>query len=505
VKEAIERLREIDREIYRLSEISAALGWDQETYMPPGALNDRAEQQSIVEGMIHERITSAEVGNILEKLGVDLENLSADLVIDGLEEIDNAFVREIARFYKRETKLPKKLVEEYAREASISQSRWVEARKASDFSIFKPHLEKVLSLKCEIADLIGYEKERYDALLDSYEPWMKTEELLSVFERFEGRIKEFVKRIVASGKKVNNDFLYRSFDRKKQEEFGRFILGEMGFDFERGRLDVSAHPFTTSLGFADVRLTTRYNEKDFKSGLFGIIHEGGHGLYEQGFSEKLIGILADGTSMGIHESQSRMWENLVGRSLPFWKAYFPKLKETFPGELSDVSLEDFYRGINEITPSLIRVEADEVTYNLHIIIRFKLERELLNGKLKVQDLPEAWNSEYSGLLGIKPPNDADGVLQDIHWSHGYFGYFPTYSLGNLYSAQFFAKMKSEIPGLEDEIGKGNLQVVLSWLREKIHRHGRVYPATKLCMEVTGETLDPDYFMKYLEGKYQDIY
>ena len=499
----IDKLKQMGSEIHRLEQISALLGWDQETYIPKGAVNDRAEQQSVIQGILHSKITDPELGKVLKELGADLDSLK---IKGDYNDVDRSLIKNTARIYSRNVKLPKSLVKKEARETSIAQANWIEARKSSDFSLFAPHLDTILKLEREKADLLGYENERYDALLDDYEPWMKTKEIVEIFSKFQKPLKLFIDRIVNSKTHIEDSFLYKDYNTEKQKAFGVKILKSMGYSFTRGRLDVSAHPFTTSIGYDDIRITTRYNKNNFKTGIFGIIHEGGHGLYELGFSKEIRGtILAEGTSMGIHESQSRLWENVIGRSMTFWKAFLPELKTFFPEPLNGVSLEQFYRAVNVVRPSLIRVEADEVTYSMHIMIRFNLERRLLNGELSVDMLPKAWNHEYKDYLGIEPGNDADGVLQDIHWSGGMIGYFPTYALGNLYAAQIYDTLKGEVKNLDSELEKGNLKVVLDWLREHIHRYGSTYTARELCEKVTGETLKPDYFMKYLESKYKQVY
>jgi carboxypeptidase Taq len=334
---------------------------------------------------------------------------------------------------------------------------------------------------------------------------MTTSMVTSLFDGMEPRLRELLGRI-SERPQPDDSFLHTEYPVDLQERFGKQLLGEMGYDFRRGRLDVSAHPFSTTLGRDDVRLTTRYNPHYFKTSVFGTIHEGGHGLYELGFDPAFGGtILADAASLGIHESQSRLWENMIGRSLPFWDCHLPSLREIFPGQLDGVTPERFYRAVNRVEPSLIRVEADEVTYNLHIILRFRLETALLANDLRVDDLPAAWNEQSSLLLGIRPDRDAVGVLQDVHWSLGLFGYFPTYALGNLYAARFLETMRGDIPDLDDRIRKGNLTAILDWLRGAIHRHGSVYPASELCRRVTGSELAPDAFIEYLERKYAAVY
>lgn len=503
MKQSLKRLRELDAEIHTLSHISALLSWDQETYLPAEGVEDRAEQCELAEGLLYDRITCPQAASLLESLGVD----------DGSPEgpptaslRDRAFLREFYRRYRRKVRIPRRLVTEMAKQTAIAQRRWAQARKKADFSLFAPHLEVVLGLVKEMASAIGYQGHPYDALLEDYEPYLGLEELERVFGRFEGRLKELFRRICSCGKKVRTDFLKRDYEVEKQKAFGLEVLEAMGYDFQRGRLDESVHPFTTTLGRSDIRLTTRYSRNYFPTGLFSIIHEGGHGLYELGIGEELQGsLLADGTSMGIHESQSRLWENLIGRSLAFWEHFYPRLRALFPQALAEVELESFYQAVNAVEPSFIRTEADEVTYNLHILLRFHLEKRLVGGELGVQDLPEAWNRESRQLLGITPTDPAQGVLQDIHWSMGSFGYFPTYSLGNLYGAQFFKALRRENPQIEEEIRGGNLGPILDWLRGKIHWAGKLYPAGELCRRVTGGPLDPDIFLEYLEAKYAGIY
>jgi carboxypeptidase Taq len=499
----LERLRALDAELRRLIHVSAVLSWDQETYMPPKAVGERSEQLELLSGLIHDRQCSPELGGLLSQAGVSDRR---PLGPDDAAPVERAYLRELYRAYRRSTRLPRRLVTELAKQAAVGQARWQEARKASDFGQFAPQLEVILGLVREIASCLGYTEHPYDPLLDEYEPWMKTSELERVFAGLRPKLRGLVQRIRSSGRQPDTSFLKTPYPVDRQREFSLTVLRAIGYDFQRGRLDESAHPFTTTLGRADVRLTTRYNPEFFNTGVFGTIHEAGHGLYELGIGAELADtILADGTSMGIHESQSRMWENLIGRSLPFWVFFYPRLKALFPQALEAVRLEDFHRAINAVEPSLIRVEADEVTYNLHILVRFELEKRLISGELKVGELPEAWNAQYREDLGVSVPDDAQGVLQDIHWSMGSFGYFPTYALGNLYAAQFYRTMKRDLPGMEEELVRGEFAPVLSWLRDKVHRLGRLVPAAELCRQVTGESLDPACLAEYLEGKYAAVY
>ncbi len=499
----LERLRVRDAEIRRLMHISGVLSWDQETYMPPKAVGERSEQLELLSGLIHDRQSSPELGDLLAEAGVSDRR---PLGPDDAAPVERAYLRELFRAYRRSTRLPRRLVTELAKQAAIGQARWAEARKASNFAQFGPQLSVILDLVRECASCLGYKEHPYDPLLDEYEPWMKTSELERVFAGLGPKLRELVQRIAASGRRPDTSFLQASYPVERQREFSLAVLREIGYDFQRGRLDESAHPFSTTLGRADVRLTTRYNPEFFNTGVFGTIHEAGHGLYELGIGAELSDtILADGTSMGIHESQSRMWENFIGRSLPFWVCFYPRLKAMFPQNLETVRLEDFHRAVNAVQPSLIRVEADEVTYNLHILVRFELEKRLVANELQVGELPGAWNQQYREVLGVEPPDDAQGVLQDIHWSMGSFGYFPTYALGNLYAAQFYRTMKRDLPGMEEELVRGEFAPALSWLRDKVHRLGRLVPAAELCRQVTGESLDPACLVEYLEGKYSAVY
>lgn len=507
MSDALMKLKARDREVQLVAHTIAALGWDQETYMPPNAVAERSEQISLLEGIIHDKVTSADTGELFSLLGADGNNPEGK---SALPVEDRSFIRESYRIYSKRVKLPKELVMDLARETSLSQAQWSIARSKSDFGLFKPYLEKLLRLTLRKAECIGYTKDPYDPLLDEYEPWMKSGELSSIFDALAPRLTDLVQRIGARSKRKEPRVDLGSFDEKKQQAVSLAIMKMMGFDFASGRLDVSAHPFTTALGPQDIRITTRYDKKNLVSSIYSTIHETGHALYEQGFGASLGGtLLSNGASMGIHESQSRLWENIIGRSRGFSGRILSLLSESFPAKLKGISKEKFYsKLINRVEPSLIRTESDEVTYNLHIILRYNLEMRLVTGKLAVADLPEAWKAESKKLLGVAPEKDSDGVLQDIHWSMGSFGYFPTYTLGNLYSAQFYAKMCKEIPDADGDSGKfgdETIGAILAWLRKNIHAYGSMYPASELCKRVTGKSLDPEFFMSYLEKKYGGIY
>ncbi len=498
----LDHLRELDREILHIEHTIAALDWDQQTYMPAPSAPERSEQLAILESVCHKRNTSSEIGELLAALGVDDTHPGGDA---GLSEREQAFLREIHRRYSKLVKLPESLVTAFARERSLAQAAWVKAKEADSFSDFAPNLSKIVNLARETAECLGYEDHIYDALLDTYEPGMKSAEITEIFSKLADSLSPLVAAIAGS-EQVRFDFLHQEYPAGLQEQMGREILADIGFDFERGRLDVSAHPFTTSLGPHDIRLTTNYDPNYLPKSLFGSIHEGGHGMYEQGVEEDLHGtILGEPVSLGIHESQSRSWENIVGRSLPFWKRYYPRMKELFPTQLKDVSLNEFYAGINHVEPSFVRIEADEVTYNLHIILRFELEKAILSGELSVRELPGAWKDRMKSLLGVTPPSDAEGVLQDVHWSAGLFGYFPTYALGNLYGAQFAAGIRDAVPDLDSRIENGDFAPILKWQRENIHVFGSVYSAGELCEKATGSALDPVHFMNYLNDKFREIY
>jgi carboxypeptidase Taq len=483
------------REIKLLNGVSGLLGWDQETYMPHKAGEVRAEQLALLAGLIHDRVAAPEIGDLLGKLEKG-----------SLEPAKAAVVRETRRVFDREVKIPKELVEEMARTTSRAQEAWAKARKEKDFPAFAPWLEKVIDLKKRAAKLLALPgQDLYDALLDDYEPGCTVKELTALFEGLEKKLVPLVKKIQASSRKPRIDVLERNYPRAKQEEFGRLVAADMGFDFEGGRLDVSAHPFCSGLSPDDVRITTRYAENDLTGSLFGIMHEAGHGLYEQGLDRKSFGTpLAEACSTGVHESQSRLWENMVGRSRPFWKHYYPKLRGVFPDQLADVPEDDFLLAVNDVRPSFIRTEADEVTYNLHVLLRFEIERDLLSGKLRVGDLPSFWNKKLEKLLGIVPPDDSQGCLQDIHWSFGLFAYFPTYTLGNCYAAQFHAKARGELD-LDARLAKGDLKPLREWLRKNVHERGQLYRPKELVERVTGKPPSSEAFTSYLEAKYGALF
>ncbi len=498
----IRKLHDLDRERLLVARAAAVLQWDQETYMPDGAVNERADQLAILEGLVHERATDPRIGAALVDLGSSPDNPRGD---ESLPALERDFLKEMRRSYDNKTRLSRDLVQNMARDASISQSVWVKARKSNDFVLFAPHLEKMIGYARDCAECWGFSDHPYDGLLDQYEPGMTESSVSSVFKPLQERLVNLVARI-ASAPRPDTSFLDRGYPVAEQDSFARTVMMDLGFEAHRGRLDRSAHPFTTTLGGDDVRITTRYYPKNLFSGLFSVIHETGHALYELGFDSSLRGsILADGASMGVHESQSRLWENVVGRSLPFWQNYFPRLKAFFPDQLGSVALLDFYRAVNLVEPSLVRVEADEVTYSLHIILRFNLERRLMNNSLSVNDLPDAWNAEMEELFSLTPATDAEGVLQDVHWASGAIGYFPSYALGNLYGLHFWRKLRGDLPEIDDSIARGDFSPLLHWLRASVHLYGRRLTPAGLLSQGFGEELSAEPFISYLEEKYGALY
>ena len=496
---AYESLTHHIRQTSLLGGVEAVLGWDERCMMPAAGTETRAEQITLLSGLIHERLTDPRIGEWLQT--IDGGTLAADPHGEA-----GATVRQIRRQYEKRNKLPKTLVEELAHTAVVGQAKWQEARQNNDFASFAPVLEKMVRLKREQAEALGFAESPYDALLDEFEQGEITSRVTQVLGALRDELVPLVAKIRESGRKPRIDVLERRYPVELQRAFGRKAAADIGFDFQRGRLDVTAHPFCTGLGPNDCRITTRYDENFFNAGYFGILHEAGHGIYDQGLRADQYGLpLGEAVSMGIHESQSRMWEILVGRSLPYWRKQYASARRTFPEALAGVTLGHFFSAINDVRPSLIRVEADEFTYNLHILIRFELEQALISGELAVADLPAAWNQKYRDYLGIEPPTDADGVLQDIHWSAGLFGYFPTYSLGNLYAAQLFEQADKDLGGLAQQFERGEFQYLRRWLNVNIHRHGQRYTAAELVERITGKPLSHEPLMRHLRAKFDLLY
>ena len=495
----LNRLKEVLAEVTDLSRAAAVLEWDQETYMPPGGVVSRAAQLSTLLRLSHVQFTSDEVGSLLAALEDEVAKLPYDSDVASL-------VRVTRRDYDEARKLPPDLVAEVARAGSMARPVWEKARRDEKFSLFAPYLEKNVDLNRRIADALGYEERPYDALLDRSEPGMKTSELEAIFAELKRAIVPLVADIARHADEVDDRVLYRGFDPTMQISYALDVVRRLGYDLERGRQDISTHPFSTGFGPGDVRITTRVSPDFFNECLFGSIHESGHAMYNQGMGQNIDRTpLWGGASPGVHESQSRLWENLVGRSQAFWRHFYPSLRATFPEQLRDVDGEGFYRAVNRAYPSLIRVEADEVTYNMHVLLRFELENEMLEGTLKVKDLPEAWNSRVKSYLGLKVPNDREGVLQDIHWSYVSFGIFPGYTIGNLIGAQLMEKVRKDIPDLDAQIERGEFATLLGWLRKNVHRHGRKFTPNELLERATGRPLTAAPWIAYVHKKFGALY
>ncbi len=498
MSEKLNRLKDIIGEAADLRSAASLLSWDQQTYMPAKGGEARGQQLATLDKLAHQKATADEVGRLLEDL--KREFTSADGASD-----DAALVRVAARDYDKAVRVPPEFVAEHAIVTSKAFEAWAEAKSKSDFSIFRPHLEKVVELVRKYVTFFPPADHPYDILLDDYEPGMKTADVQAIFNGLRPKQVELIKAI-ASRPQVNGKFLHKKYDEQKLWDFSAEVTRYFGYDWSRGRMDKAPHPFETSFSVNDVRITNRFEPERPLATLFMAWHESGHGMYEQGVNPAYERTsLAHGTSPAIHESQSRMWENLVGRSLPFWQFFYPKLKKFFAGQLDGVSLKNFYKAINRVEPSFIRVNADEATYNLHIMLRLELEIAIVEGAVAPRDLPEIWNAKMQEYLGITPPGDALGVLQDVHWSRGLIGYFSTYALGNLVSAQLWEKINQDIKDLDDQVRKGKFEALLAWLREHVHRHGRRYDPQDLVQKVTGSRITPEPYIRYLTAKYSDIY
>ncbi len=486
-----------------LGSTSAILGWDQETMMPPRGLEHRTRQLAQLARLTHQMNTDPRVGQWLGECEAD-----SGLVGDPLRA-SAVNVRELRRDYDKATKLPESLVVEMAETTSRAKHEWVQARKANEYKRFKPWLAKIVNLNLRKAECYGWDRqggEPWDALADSFEKGMSAASVAEVLTPLRKRLVPFLEAILGSKAGPSNAFNEIKLPIDRQMAFVKAVSGAIGFDYERGRLDISAHPFCSGTHCNDVRMTTRFHENNVNDALGSTMHESGHGIYEQGLLEEHIGTpMGDAVGLSIHESQSRLWENQVGRSRAFWRWCFPKLAEFFGDAACRLSEEQVYGGANIVSPGLIRVEADELTYNLHIMIRFEIERELMKQTLSVDDLPEVWNARYAEYLKVDVPDDARGCMQDIHWSMGAIGYFPTYTMGSLYAAQFFEEAGEQLGDLDAMFMRGEFSPLRLWLNEKIHAHGRRYPSADLCQAVTGKALTADPLMRHLEGKLRPLY
>lgn len=501
---AYTQLSEILKEVETIGSIGSLLGWDQETYMPEHAAAHRSDQQSFISALAHERGTSTRIGDLIAQC-----EAHEDIKADASSALARS-VREMRRDYDLKTKLPTALVAELAKVGSQAQEVWKQARAKNDFPMFAPWLERMMNLSRQKAECYGVPRggEIYDALLDEYEPGATAREIESIFTPLAERLSTLIQSLTAAGKHPSDACLKIKLPIPAQSELGHQALKAIGFNFHAGRLDTTAHPFCSGMAPGDTRLTTRYRETAWPDSFYGVLHEGGHGLYEQGLPKEGAAFgtpLSHAISLGIHESQSRMWENFVGRSRAFWVWFLPHLQSAANGQLQAFSVDDIYRAVNTAKPSLIRVESDEATYNLHIMIRFELERAMIAGTIKIKDLPGEWNRLYKQYLGVTVPDDARGCMQDVHWSFGLIGYFPTYTLGNLYAAQLWETILAEIPTLQEQMARGEFGALKTWLNQNIHAHGRRYRAGELCRMLTGKPLSADPLLRHLESRLRPVY
>lgn len=496
-----EHLHQISRTARILAGVSSILDWDQETYMPSDSAGIRAEQLKVLAGITHKHKTGKKFANHLAKL-IDLK--TGKILEKNISERQQAALRLWRRDYLIDKALPQKFVEDFAKLTSQSMNVWRNAKKENAFHQFAPFLEKIVNMVRKKADLIGYKEHPYDALLDLYEPDITTREVTTLFKDLRRSIAPLLKKIMAS-KSHDDSFLFGKFSHEQQMKFGHLLLNAMEYDFSKGRLDLSAHPFSSASHPTDSRITTRIHPTSLMSNISAIMHECGHALYEMGLPVEEYGSpLGEALSLGMHESQSRFWETRIGLSKPFWGYFLPLLKGHFKGKLDSVSLDAFYAAINKVEPSLIRIEADEVTYPLHVVLRFEIELELIEGKLSVRDLPEAWHVKIHELLGVTPKTNSEGCLQDIHWSMGAFGYFPTYALGTMYASHLFKGFEKNHPNWKENVSKGELGFIKNWLHGAVYQHGRRFPSKELLQKATGKPFSADAFVDYLTDKYSVI-
>lgn len=489
------KYKEMKQKISDLGNTLAVMHWDQEVNMPEKGAHFRAQQISTLSGIVHELSTSAELEETLLALEKE-KNLS-------FEQKRN--VEESLRILRKDKKLNKDFVVKFSKAVSEAYQSWLQAKAESKFSIFAPKLNEIVELSKHKAEMLGYKDHPYDALMEDYEPGLTTAHVQKVFEDVKIQLGIFFEKI-KDKPQPDDSILEGNFDKDKQFELSKKIVADLGYDFEAGRLDLSPHPFSTGFNPQDVRITTRINENQLSESIWGAIHETGHALYEQGLKPEEYGLPSgEPVSLSIHESQSRLWENNVGKSWTYMNAYWPLFQQYFPENFANKNAEDFFKAINKVQPNLIRIDADEVTYHFHVLLRFEIEKALIEGSAKIDDLEELWNSKIKEYLGLDVPSASQGVLQDIHWSHGSFGYFPTYSLGSFYAAQFYHAAQKAIPDLETQIAGKNFSSLLRWLRENIHQYGHLYSSEELCHKVTGEGLNYKYFNDYLYQKYTKVY
>ncbi|HEX8460346.1 MAG TPA: carboxypeptidase M32 [Segetibacter sp.] len=490
--------KEYEQALNKIADVkyaAAVLQWDQETYLPAKGADFRGRQLATLSEIGHQMFVADKTGAMLQEL------LSKELSTAQRRNVELTW-----EDYTRLRKLTPEFVRKMSEAVSASFHSWIEARKQNSFAVFAPLLSPLVDLKRQEADLLGYEAHPYNALMNEFEKGATVAALDKIFADVKGPLQSLLAEVQQQERKVDDSFLQQHFSKQQQWEWGIYLAKQLGFDFEAGRQDISEHPFTTNFSSQDVRITTRIDENDFANMTFSTIHEVGHGLYEQGLPPAQYGLpLGEYASLGIHESQSRLWENCVGRGTAFWKYYYKELQKFFPKQFEKISREQFVQAINKVQPSLIRTEADELTYHFHVMVRYELEKRLIEGSLQVKDIPVYWNDQYKDLLGVEVPDDKQGCLQDVHWSHGSFGYFATYSLGSFYAAQLWKQAKTDVANLELNIAEnGSTAPLLNWLREKVHAHGRFYTSDELCMKITGKKLDSTVFVNYLREKLDEI-
>jgi carboxypeptidase Taq len=495
-------LRELSTEIHHFNSILGLLHWDQETYMPSGGITPRSHQISQLSELVHEKKTSRKFKECLEKL---ISLSTGKVKVKGLTKQQQVMLREWRKDFIRMDKLPASFIKTFSQVTSEASQIWASAKKENNFKVFAPFLDKIIALCRQKAEIFGFEDHPYDALLESYEPCMNTRKVGTLFDGLQKELTGLLKKINEC-RQIDNRFLNKKVDADKQLEIAKKLMSKLPMDMAYTRLDLSSHPFSLALHPHDSRITTRILPNHFMSNIFSVLHEAGHSFYEMGLPLDTWGTpLSEPASLSVHESQSRWWETLIGRSHPFCKYLYPKLQKLLPAMFKGVPFERFYRAVNKVSPTLIRVEADEVTYCLHVILRFEIEKELISGKLNVHDLPEAWNAKMKQYLGITPPNDSQGCLQDIHWSLGDFGYFPTYALGNVLSAHFFTAFAKEHSDWEKRVSVGDLEFIREWLKTNVHCWGRTYNTEELAKKVTGKSFNEAAYCAYLKKKYADIY
>ncbi len=500
MKESLEFIYREQKELSTFGEIAALLGWDQMTYMPHSGVTERSEQSSLISRLSHERAISDNFWNHIQKL-------TKSEIFQKLKENDKSVITRLKKDVEKARKVPSEFVEKMSKTTTLAYSAWEKARQKNKFSIFSPHLKKIIELEKEYCGYINLPGPAYNSLLDDYEEGMTVDKLKKEFEYLKPQLIRILEKIKTSKHYKNQQDLNIKFDVETQRKLCRMVIEKMGLPEDRSRLDVSTHPFTTSMGNDDVRITTNFERENPLFSFFSTVHEAGHALYELGMpkDEYKNTVISDSPSLGLHESQSRFWENMIARSKTFWKYFYPVFKKISPKQFTDMNLDKWYHLVNQVKPSLIRVEADELTYCLHVILRFELENLLINDEVRVSGLPDMWNEKMNEMLRIVPKSDKEGILQDMHWSGGSFGYFPTYAIGTIYSSQLFKKLLEENQGLNDEIEKGEFGNIISWLKEHVHRYGRLMTANEIIKNTCGEGLNSKVFVEYLKDKYYQLY